>query len=266
LDNNNCKGCDKDLDKQYVITHQQKQHCITNLIEWCNECYNNKVFLENCHKEAHSPQTRKKAANTRKKWLESDKGLEWKKMISKHNSISTKKWRDSLTEEEKRIINKKSSDSQINNILNGSFDPQKNYKHYRKNIGIINGEELVFRSSWEVIFAISNPHLEYESLRIPYFKNNGRKGIYIPDFIDNQNKIIYELKPRRNYIKQQTKMDASINWCLKNGYKFIWINEDNLLYYISENDNLFEENKKFYEKAYKGLNGYIKNKINKKDR
>jgi len=81
-----------------------------------------------------------------------------------------------------------------------------------------------------------------------------------------EHKIIYELKPRRNYIKQQIKMDGAIWWCLENNYKFIWINEDNLLSYINESDNVDYRNNKFYIKAYKGLNEQIKNKVNKENR
>lgn len=262
LNNNNCKGCNVELGKDYVISKPIRGK---KLIEWCETCYNNKKYLENCIKASHTPEARKRAVKTKREWYNSKEGKEWRKRISEINTLNTKEWKSKLTEEEKKIINKKSSDSQIANILNGSFDPQKNYKHYKKNKCIINGEEKIYRSSWEVVFAISNPHLKYESLKIPYKKDNGNKGIYIPDFIDEEKKIIYELKPRRNFHKQQTKMDASIKWCIENNYKFIWINEDNLLNYISEDDNCFEQNKKFYNKVYKGLDGNIKNKINKEN-
>lgn len=58
-------------------------------------------------------------------------------------------------------------------------------------------------------------------------------------------------------------MDAGILWCLENGYKFIWINEDNLINYFNESDNKDERNDVFYKKINKGINGYNKNKINK---
>ena len=148
----------------------------------------------------------------------------------------------------------------------GEFDPQKNYKHFRKNTCYIKNKPHTLRSSWEVVFLISNPKLKYETLRIKYLKENGKYGVYIPDFIDDENRIVYELKPRRNYIKQQNKMDGGISWCLENNYKFIWINEDNLLYYINKKDNQDQRNEQFYVKTYKGINGEIKNKINKKNR
>jgi hypothetical protein len=104
------------------------------------------------------------------------------------------------------------------------------------------------------------------SIRIKYQKDNNKTGVYIPDFIDEDKKIIYELKPRRNFIKQQTKMDAGIEWSINHKYKFIWVNENNLLDYISEQDNKDSRNNIFYQKALKGINGNIKNKINKKNR
>jgi len=48
-------------------------------------------------------------------------------------------------------------------------------------------------------------------------------------------------------------MDGGIEWCFKNNYKFIWVNEDNLIYYINEKDNQDQRNNKFYIKAYKGI-------------
>jgi hypothetical protein len=258
LKDNKCKSCNKDIEKEFLLTFDCSLNFLPN---WCKEHYINKEWLKNNGK--HGIEANLKRSQKRKIFLNTDRGKEYCKNVGTKNKINTTKWQSLKTNEQKLITRNKSSYSQILNILNGNFDPQKNYRHFYKNECFINDTSYIFRSSWEVCFFISNPHLQYETLRIKYLKENGRSGIYIPDFIDNQNKIIYELKPRRNFVKQQIKMDEAIKWCLENGYKFIWINEDNLIYYFNIEDNLDNRNNKFYEKLIKGINGNIKNKINK---
>jgi hypothetical protein len=258
LNNNKCTYCKDEISKDFIL----KFNCdLNHLPNWCEKHYNEKKWLENNGK--HSDKANEKRSKKRIEWLQTPDGEKYKQDVGEKNKINTKKWKNKLTEEQKIKINKKSSQSQINNILKGKFNPQKNYTHYNKNKCFINNKEYTFRSSWEVIFFISNSTLEYETIRIKYQKNNNKEGIYIPDFIDRQNNIIYELKPRRNYVKQQNKMDAGISWSIKEGYSFIWINENNLLDYINEEDNKDERNCKFYKKALIGIHGNFKNKINK---
>lgn len=263
LNNNKCIFCNKEIEKEFIL---QFNTGINRFPNWCEEHYRTKKWLDLSKDKKYGNEANLKRSIKRKQFLNSEKGKEYCANVGLKNTINTKIWKNNLTQEEKNIINKKSSSSQIKNILEGRFDPQKNYKHFYKNECFVNNKLYILRSSWEVIFFISNYTLEYESLRIKYLKNNGSFGVYIPDFIDKEKKILYELKPRRNYIKQQTKMDAGILWCLENGYKFIWINEDNLLDYISKQDNKDSRNNIFYQKAFKGINGNIKNKINKKNR
>ena len=261
LKDNNCTYCKCDIEKSFILTFKCN---VNHLPKWCEEHYKNKKWLEN--NGSHDLQANLQRSVKRQLFLLSSKGKEYCENVGKFNKINTKLWKSNLTCKEREAINLKSSVSQIKNILEGKFNPQKNYTHYKKNMCYLDNKEYIFRSSWEVIFFLSNPTLKYETLRIRYLKSNGKGGVYIPDFIDEENKIIYELKPRRNFIKQQCKMDGAISWCLKNNYKFIWVNEDNLLSYINENDNNDHKNNQFYIKAYKGLNGEIKNKINKENR
>jgi len=261
LDSNKCLYCSCEIEKPFLISLKRS---VNQLPNWCEKHYIEKKWLEG--NGAHSAEANIKRSNKRKLFLATPEGGEYCKNVGKLNKVNTKRWKSNLTDKEREVINLKTSISQIRNILGGKFDPQKNYNHYRKNTCYLSDTEYIFRSSWEVIFFISNPSLKYETLRIKYLKNNGKVGVYIPDFIDEGNKIIYELKPRRNFIKQQNKMDGAIKWCLEEGYKFIWVNEDNLLSYIDKNDNKDSRNSKFYIKAYKGINGEIKNKINKKNR
>jgi len=261
LDSNKCLYCGCEIEKSFVLPLKRS---VSQLPNWCEKHYIEKKWLDG--NGSHSTEANIKRSNKRKLFLATSEGEEYCKNVGEFNKVNTKRWKSNLTDKEREAINLKSSISQIKNILEGSFDPQKNYNHYKKNTCYLFDREYIFRSSWEVIFFLSNPSLKYETLRIKYLKNNGKGGVYIPDFIDEENKIIYELKPRRNFIKQQNKMDGAIKWCFEEGYKFIWINEDNLVHYIDENDNKDSRNNEFYIKAYKGINGEIKNKINKKNR
>jgi hypothetical protein len=262
LKQNQCTLCDKEIEKDFIVSLPKRS--MNRLPKWCENHYKEKKWLEDNGK--HSKDANVKRSKSRIKFLKTIEGKIYSKNVGEFNKINTKKWKSKLTLEQKEVINIKSSISQTKNILDGKFNPQKNYKHFNKNKCYINNNELIFRSSWEVVFFISHSYLKYETLRIKYVKFCGKRGVYIPDFIDDVNKIVYELKPRRNYLKQQLKMDAGINWCLKNDYKFIWINEDNLLDYINIKDNTDKRNNIFYEKVIKGINGNLKNKINKENR
>lgn len=176
----------------------------------------------------------------------------WRENMSIAHQNIEHLWLTNPTEEEKLHRRKKSSESQKKNILNGTFTPQNNYRTKRRINMLFNGKEYYFRSSWEVCFFISNPELEYESIRIKYVTKNQEK-IYIPDFIDPENKILYELKPKRQYIAQIDKMDGAIKWCLENGYKFIWVNEYNLIDFINKDKCMVGDFLVYYNKMIKGL-------------
>lgn len=72
-----------------------------------------------------------------------------------------------------------------------------------------------------------------------YEKNN----IYIIDFVDFQNKILYEIKPDSEKLNEKNlaKFEAAKNWAKNNGYIFEIITEkwfqDNLKNYIFSEEN-----------------------------
>lgn len=133
----------------------------------------------------------------RNKWIEKTKNT--------HKNLD-RPWIYNMSDEDRKIKNTKSSESQKRNILEGKFNPQNNYRTKRRIELLRDGKIFYLRSSWEVCFFISHPNLEYESLRIKY-NTLGENKIYIPDFIDASNKIIYELKPKRQYISQKDKIN-----------------------------------------------------------
>ena len=118
-------------------------------------------------------------------------------------------------------------------ILNGKFTPKQNNRRTWKRIEFDN---IKFRQSWELKFykyqkSIGNTVL-YEKLRIPYIFNN-ENHIYITDFIDYENKIVYEIKPQQVVDEKTLQKEATlIKWCNDNGYTYIFANED----YFNERD------------------------------
>lgn len=79
-----------------------------------------------------------------------------------------------------------------------------------------------FRSSWELIFFViqefDGKRVEYEKLRLPYIFNE-KERIYIVDFVDHDEKLAYEIKPKSLFDELAEVKDVSLlNWCVECGY------------------------------------------------
>lgn len=126
----------------------------------------------------------------------------------------------------------KQSEQVKQRILNGEFTPKTTN---RLNHSRIKYDGHSFRSSWELAFykdmKAKGVNIEYETLRVTY-KFKGKNHVYITDFVDHDNKIVYEVKPKRlvEDPKTMAKEQAAIEWCKENGYTFEYIHED----YINE--------------------------------
>ena len=121
-------------------------------------------------------------------------------------------------------------------ILNGEFTPavRNSRTHWTAQL---NGKK--YRSTWERNFHEKYPHLLYEYIRIPYYFEN-TKHIYITDFVNINEKIVYEIKPSTlvDDAKVQAKSKAAMKWCDSNDYTFIVVTE------LTESC-LQDENKKY---------------------
>lgn len=170
--------------------------------------------------------------------------------IHRISDENRKKWKATLSK-------------QVNaRIKAGTWTPgvTNSWCHSKYNITFYRNNELIHqrvRSSWEAFFQIINPELEYEKLRIPYFYNKWH--VYIVDFIDNKNKIVYELKPNvlTKTIINIVKENALKDWCKYNKFKYIKITEDyfkNIIY----DENLFKDKVLEYDKL-KRFKIYFKN-------
>lgn len=100
---------------------------------------------------------------------------------------------------------------------------------------------IAYRSAWEALFAFLFPLLKYENIRIPYIENNINR-IYITDFCDVKNKILYEIKPKSNINNKNfsLKVQFANKWCGENGYKYVVVDEDWIKKYIKNNNILFD--------------------------
>lgn len=118
------------------------------------------------------------------------------------------------------------------NIKDGKFIPNitNSWAKSRCNIQFIRNGELIkikTRSSWDAYFQLFNPNILYEKLIIQYFFNKIEYN-YIVDFIDNNNKVIYEIKPNSNIDspKNKAKIKYAKKWAKNNGFIFKLISDN----------------------------------------
>lgn len=117
------------------------------------------------------------------------------------------------------------------NIKEGKFIPNvtNSWAKSRCDILFLRGSETIelkTRSTWDAYFQLFNTNLFYEKLIIPYrFKKEDHN--YIVDFVDYQNKIIYEIKPNATAKdpRNLTKARYARKWAKNNGYKFYLIKD-----------------------------------------
>lgn len=138
--------------------------------------------------------------------------------------------------EYKEETKQKQSESIKQKILSGEWTPNVTNSWCKSRVKIL---DINFRSTWEAAFYLYNYsngiEMFYEKIRVKYF--NGEKyRNYIIDFVDENNRILYEIKPDA-FVEDKIikiKEAAAISWCNKNGYKFEFINENYFRKIITE--------------------------------
>ena len=114
--------------------------------------------------------------------------------------------------------------------------------------------EKYYRSSWDAAFQILNPDFEYEKLRIIYIGNDLKEHNYIVDFINEDKKILIEIKPNKliNLNKNILKENAAKQWCENNGYEYKIISNEYFKIHAKEiNYDQYDE------KIYKGMKQFL---------
>jgi hypothetical protein len=154
---------------------------------------------------------------------------EVKDKISKTNKIT---WNSIEYKNKRHIIyndayKNKMSNIMKNKILSGEFTPCITNSWTKwESYAIFNGNIKKFRSNWEAVFWLLNTDLNYEKIRIPY-KILNKDKIYIVDFCDDVNKILYEIKPQSvlNTPKNNEKIKFAKEWCKENGWEYVVITD-----------------------------------------
>jgi len=174
--------------------------------------------------------TKKKRINSRKQNNLTWHSDEVKNKISKTNRVT---WNSIEYKNRRHLIYNTEYKNKLSNImkkkiLDGEFTPCITNSWTKwKSYAIFNGNIKKFRSNWEAVFWLLNTECQYEKIRIPYKLLNEDK-IYIVDFCDDVNKILYEIKPRSvsNTPKNFAKIKFATKWCEKNGWKYVIINDE----------------------------------------
>lgn len=108
-------------------------------------------------------------------------------------------------------------------ILTGKFTPNSNNRNTHWDAEL-DGKK--YRSSWEALYQYINPSAQYEDFRIEYQHNNMTK-IYIVDFIDNEQKLLIEVKPKEfcNGDIFNAKMYSLKKWADENLYTILLVDQ-----------------------------------------
>lgn len=151
--------------------------------------------------------------------------------IGKANKIKTKEYIEQETAEHREERIQKQSNTMKKLIADGKFIPNIN-NVYNGKIIVYNSKK--YRSSWELLFHLIHPEIEYEKTILQYISTiDNKQHNYIVDFTDNVNKVLFEIKPYSRLFdrKNVDKFLCAEMWCKENGYTFKIIDE----FYLKEN-------------------------------
>lgn len=188
-------------------------------------------------------------------FCKSDKGKDvLRKMADARRGINNPVHR--RTDESIMRIKEKQSDTMKRKIASGEFTPCITNSWANSRCGIkVDGFIKYYRSTWDAAFQILNPNCEYEKIRIPYISPIDEEAhTYIVDFVDEENKILYEIKPNSNKNSKIVKIKelAAIEWCKIHNYEFCFISDE---YFMIHAKNINYVNQD--EKIYNGMKQFL---------
>ena len=114
-------------------------------------------------------------------------------------------------------------------IADGTFTPKNNkWTNWIKYPSLKDNQ---YRSRWEIVWHLAEPHLEYETIRVSYVDENNKNRTYIVDFFDREKGILYEIKPLSEIdnINNVLKRKFAEKYCEDNGYSYIVITDFDIL-------------------------------------
>jgi hypothetical protein len=196
-----------------------------------------------------SSESKKKISDGLIKFHKTEKGQAARQKMRESKLKFDKTEQGKKVREESKI---KQSETMKRKIRNNEFTPNITNSWTKwDSVICIDGITKKFRSSWEACFWFCNQHLLFENIRIP--SSSGK--VYINDFFDESSNTFYEIKPKSRYNIEIHKMQTLIEFCEKNNYRFMWINDSNILDYISEPKILTNESAMIqFKKLKKGIN------------
>lgn len=150
-------------------------------------------FYQTTHGKEVAKETGQKNSKKLKSFFKTPEGIDNIEKIRKHNQ---------------QIMKEK--------ILSGKFTPNSNNKNTHWDSYY---KDKKFRSSWEALYQFLYPNDEHEKLRIAY-KFKEKTYIYIVDFINYNDKIVTEVKPKEmcNDQKFIAKFNSLQSWCKTNDF------------------------------------------------
>ena len=249
-----------------IYEHTKQYKKITLLIRCkfiCGVLFKNKIECQSCGNEVLLygyklgkycgdinclRKIQSNSAKNRGSWMMHTSEAKEKKRISltgrklseenkrKIGESNARKWTDEYKKLDREYRMKLGCDDKISHtmkrkILNGEFTPKSENRKRSKRIKSI-ATGINYRSNWELIFHEAHPNLEYESIRMRYIENDIER-IYITDFVDHKNRIVYEIKPTSqlsdsNFI---IKKKFAEKWCVDNDYTYKIITEKDYNFY-----------------------------------
>lgn len=137
-----------------------------------------------------------------------------------------------MSEDEKR----RKSELIKSRILTGEWTP---HVHNSRTHWQCIYNDRKYRSSWEAMYAYLNPTDEYEKIRVQY-EFEGKRKIYIVDFVNHATKTLTEIKPQTHMESAQflQKQSAARDWCSSSGYVYRVLTER----YFVDNYHLIDFN------------------------
>src|SRR5258706_2236619 len=104
LKENKCKFCGKEIEKDFIINF--KRSSLSDLPNWCEEHYKEKKWMY-IQGNKYSDEANEKRSTKMINFFTTDKGLEYRKVLSVNSRVSTILWKSKLTIEEKHKMYKK---------------------------------------------------------------------------------------------------------------------------------------------------------------
>lgn len=206
----------------------------------CSECGNTTKYISFSH--GYLVTCSKECWNKRNSRLKSGQNNPMSSTMASKKSVESMKKKLSLIVKEK--------------IKNNEWTPCVTNSWANSRIKIkLDSSEYEFRSTWEALFWLLNKNCLYEKVRVPYVYKY-KKCSYIVDFIDEKNKILYEIKPKSKKVdkKNKIKFKYAKRWCKSRNYKFIIIDES----YFCDNVDILEslDIVKLNDKLCKSVNNF----------